>query len=235
MSNDPQQNQTCLLEVIACTVEDAIEATRGGANRLEIISRLDLGGITPPIDLVREIKAKVSLPPRVMLRESKGYGVSGEAEIEKLCATARELNEIGVDGVVLGFLREDKIDFELTKRVLANAPNLKATFHHAFENAADKFFAIEKLKKLTQIDRILAHGGEGVWAEKISRLGDYESAAQPEIKILAGGGIDLQVISMIRAKTLVREFHVGRAARDNVGVNSSQVSLLVEAITENYD
>ncbi len=53
MSNDPRKNQTCLLEVIACTVEDAVEGMRGGANRLEIISRFDVGGLTPPLDICR--------------------------------------------------------------------------------------------------------------------------------------------------------------------------------------
>jgi copper homeostasis protein len=233
MRDDSKKNQTCLLEVIACTVEDAVEAMRGGANRLEIISRFDVGGLTPPIDLVREIKAKISLPLRVMLRESEGYGGLGEAEIEKLSASARELNEIGIDGVVLGFLRDDgEIDFELTKRVLGNAPKLKATFHHAFEDAADKFAAIEKLKKLGQIDRILAHGGQGSWAEKISRLGDYATAAEPGIKILAGGGIDIQVISMIRAGTSITEFHVGRAARMEDAVDASQVAVLAATLKE---
>ncbi len=232
MNSYSQQNQIYLLEVIACTVEDAIEAMRGGANRLEIISRFDLGGLTPPLDLVREIKAKVSLHLRVMLRESEGYRVSGEAEIEKLCAAARELDEIGVEGVALGFLRAGGgIDFELAKRVLDNAPNLKATFHHAFEDAADKIAAIEKLKTLAQIDRILAHGGQGDWAEKISRLEDYASATEPEIKILAGGGVDTQIISMIRAKTRITEFHVGRGARENGTVQSGRVAMLVEALT----
>lgn len=233
MSDDSQQNQTCLLEVIACTVEDAVEAMRGGANRLEIISRFDVGGFTPSLELVREIKAKVSLPLRVMLRESEGYGVAGEAEIEKLCAAARELDEIGVDGVVLGFLRgDDEIDFELTGRVLAHAPNLKATFHHAFEDVAGKLAAIEKLKKMAQIDRILAHGGKGVWAEKISCLADYASVARPEIEILAGGGVDLPIISIIRAKTPITEFHVGRAARIDGKVERSQVAMLATALTE---
>ena len=235
MSSDPPKNQAYLLEVIACTVEDAIEAERGGANRLEIISRFDVGGLTPPIDLVMEIKAKISLPLRVMLRESEGYGVSGEAELEKLSVAVRQLNEIGVDGIVLGFLRGDEIDLELTERVLDNAPNLKATFHHAFEDTADKFAAIEKLKELPQIDRILAHGGRGIWAEKISRLGEYAMAAQPEIKILAGGGIDSQVISMICDKTSITEFHVGRAARREHSVDALQVSTLMAALKESYD
>ena len=337
MNNHARQNQACLLEVIACTVEDAIEAERGGADRLEVISRFDVGGLTPSPGLVREIKAKVSIPLRVMLRENEGYGVAGKMEIENLCAAAREFNKIGVDGVVLGFLRDEtEIDLELTGKILACAPDLKATFHHAFEDAADKFSAIEKLKNLLQIDRILAHGGQGmwvekifrlgeyataaqpeierlcaaahefnqfgvdgvvlgflrdaaeidleltgkilacapdlkatfhhafedaadkfsaierlknlpqidrvlahggrdIWAEKILRLGEYATAAQPEIEILVGGGVDLQIISMIREKTSVTEFHVGRAARIDGKVESRQVALLAGALTENYD
>lgn len=236
MNNHARQNQSCLLEVIACTVEDAIEAEWGGADRLEVISRFDVGGLTPAADLVREIKEKVSIPLRVMLRENEGYEIAGEKEFEKLCAAAREFNEIGVDGVVLGFLRDGaEIDLELTGKILACAPDLKATFHHAFEDAADKFSAIEKLKNLPQIDRILAHGGQDIWAEKIFRLGEYATAAQPEIEILAGGGVDLQIISMLREKTSVTEFHVGRAARFDGKVESWQVALLAAALAENYD
>src|SRR5688500_9823679 len=99
-----------ILEVIACTVEDAIKAEQGGANRLEIISRFETGGLTPAPDLVREIKANVSLPLRVMLRESEGYDVKNETEIRRLCLTAREFEKIGVDGIVLGFMQDDEID-----------------------------------------------------------------------------------------------------------------------------
>lgn len=220
-----------ILEVIACTLEDAIEAEKGGANRLEVISRFEEGGFTASPDLVREIKAKVSLPLRVMLRESEGYKVTGEDEIEKLCRAARELNEIGVDGIVLGFLLGDEIDFELTQRILAFAPDLKATFHHAFEETRDKFSAIEKLKNLARIDRILAHGGNESWTEKFSRLEDYRSAAQPEIKILAGGGVDAAAIRLLREKTSVREFHTGSAARFRGKVDKSQVRRLVRALS----
>ncbi|MDQ4122055.1 MAG: copper homeostasis protein CutC [Acidobacteriota bacterium] len=225
-----------LLEVIACTVEDALEAERGGADRLEIISRFDLGGLTPALELVREIKAKVSLPLRVMVRESEGYVVSGETEIKRLCAAAYAFKEIGVDGIVLGFLRRGEIDFELTQRILACAPTLKATFHHAFEDAADKFAVIAKLKALPQIDRILSHGGlTKNWAEKYSVLESYARAAQPEIEILAGGGVDREAINLLRKNTSVREFHTGSAARNGGQVDKSRVEELVRTLRGNYD
>jgi copper homeostasis protein len=204
---------TPILEVIACSVADAVEAEKGGASRLEIIRDFERGGLTPPLELVRNILAAVSVPVRVMLRESHGYTVGGEGEIERLCKSAHELSALKIDGMVLGFLRDGEIDVDLTQRVLAFAPGLNATFHHAFEETTDRFASIEKLKRIAQVDRILASGGSDDGSQKIARLSSYERAARPEINILAGGGLTAEAIRAVRAATGIREFHVGRAAR----------------------
>ncbi|CAN5798283.1 copper homeostasis protein [soil metagenome] len=228
-----------VVEVIACSVSDAIEAQRGGAGRLEIIRDFHRGGLTPPLELVQDILEAVTLPVRVMLREGDSYEVVGEAEREKLCAAARRLsglNEAGVDGLVLGFMCKGEIDVQLTERVLSCAQNLKATFHHAFEEAEDAFTAILVLKRLKQVNRILTSGGNGEWSEKIERLSRFEEKVGPEIEVLAGGGIDQQSIRMICQATGIREFHVGRAARgpDSAAgvVRSERVKALVETAQE---
>src|SRR5258708_14698970 len=94
-----------ILEVIACSVADAAEAERGGAGRLEIVRALNVGGLTPPVSMVRDIFAAVSIPVRVMVRENAGFEAGGEAEIEALCRSAREFAELGVDSLGLWFLR----------------------------------------------------------------------------------------------------------------------------------
>jgi copper homeostasis protein len=203
-----------VLEVIACSVADAVEAERGGAGRLEVVSNFAAGGLTPPLGLVSEILAAVSIPARVMLRESAGYTVTDAAEMDRLCASARDLARLPVDGLVLGFLSGREVDVDLTRLILSCAPNLKATFHHAFEETADPLGTTLRLKGFGgQVDRILTAGGGGDWPQKIARLASYERAARPEITILAGGGLDAGVIKSIRAATSVREFHVGRAVR----------------------
>src|SRR5688572_6208879 len=203
-----------VLEVIACSVADAVEAERGGAGRLEIIRDFDRGGLTPPLELVHNILEAVTLPVRVMLRESESYEVVSEAEIEKLCAAAREFSRLGVDGVVLGFLHKGEIEVALTERVLSCAPDLSATFHHAFEETGDPFAAIRVLKGMKQVDRILTSGGNGEWSEKIERLSRYHDEGGPEIEILAGGGIDQEAMRSICRATGISDFHVGRAARE---------------------
>ena len=213
------------LEVIVCSVEDAVEAEAGGAHRLEMVSRLDVGGLTPTVELVRQIKAEVSLPLRVMVRENVGF--EGGDDVGALCETAVVMNEIGVDGLVLGFLRNGELDEQTLSKVLSSAPRLNATFHHAFEAAADKQRLIQALKKFPQIDRILAHGGQGDWSEKIERLISYQSIAMPAIRILVGGGLDPSVIKSIRGRSDLNEFHVGSAAREDGQVRRTRVAELV--------
>ena len=219
-----------ILEVIACSVTAAIEAQKGGASRLEVVRDLERGGLTPEIKLVRAIKEAVDLPLRVMVRESDGYGTAGEHEIERLCEAAQQFAELGVDGLVLGFVKDDTIDLELTARVLTSAPGTKATFHHAFEDVVDQLQAIRELKSLSQVDRILSHGGSGSLEERRARLDAYAYAAAPKITIVAGGRIDLDAIALLKRTTTICEFHVGRAARKGFQVAGDVQADLVRAL-----
>lgn len=221
-----------LLEVIACSVADAIEAEKGGAGRLEIVRDLKRGGLTPSFELVQEIVQAVDLPVRVMLRESDGYETSGEDEVERLCVAAKRFASLQVDGFVLGFLKNGEVDTDLTQRVLACAPYTRATFHHAFEDARDKLRALSAIKQLPQVDRVLSHGGTDELESRVRRLGQYEKVAVPELMILAGGGIDVDALIKIARETRIREFHVGRAARAEFDVEGAVQASLVHDLVE---
>ncbi len=220
-----------LLEVIACSVTDAIEAEKGGADRLEIVRDLKRGGLTPPYELVEEIKQAVDLPVRVMLRESDGYQTSSD-ELERLCAAAERFASLQVDGFVLGFLKDSEVDVELTQRVLACASHVRATFHHAFEDTRDRLRALSEIKRLPQVDRVLSHGGMDDLESRVQRLGTYAEAAAPELMILAGGGINDEAILKIGSATRIQEFHVGRAAREHFQVEANVQAALVSSLVE---
>lgn len=227
---------TPILEVIACSLTDAIEAEQGGAGRLEIVSELKHGGLTPSFDLVAEIKQRVAIPLRVMLRESEGFGMACKSESDRLCAAAKRFASLEVDGFVLGFLRDGEVDVALTQRVLAHAPYTRATFHHAFEAARDKSSALSAIKQLPQVDRVLSHGGTDGLDLRVQRLKQYAMMGAPELIILAGGGINDDAISQISCETNIREFHVGRGARSQFqvegGVQASLVKALVNTLNQ---
>jgi copper homeostasis protein len=181
---------------------------------------------------VQGILDAVTLPVRVMLRENESYEATSEADVHKLCSVARNLAGLPVDGVVLGFLSKGEVNIRISERILACAPNLKATFHHAFEDASDQLKAIRMLKQIGQVDRILTSGGSGEWPEKVEQLARYADAARPEIEILAGGGMDQETIEMISRATSIREFHIGRAVREPATASGRVRSDLVRALVE---
>ena len=98
------------LEVIVTSVQDAIEAARGGAHRLEVVRDLHRDGLTPPIALVQQIRREVALPLRVMVRENDGFVCASDDERRTLVDAAIAFNALGVDGIVVGWTRGDAID-----------------------------------------------------------------------------------------------------------------------------
>jgi copper homeostasis protein len=202
-----------LLEVIVQTVADAVEAAKGGADRLEVVRDIAVGGLTPRLALVREIAAETALPLRVMVRENKGYATDAR-ELIALRATAAEFAAIGVDGLVVGFADPEGISLADVAGVLEATPATRATFHRAFDCLVDPLAAIDDLHDLAQIDRILTSGGDGALDVRCGRLAAFADRAGERFGIIAGGGVTEALIERIARSGCVREVHVGRAARD---------------------
>lgn len=212
-SNPTKLGRGPLLEVVVSSVSDSVAAEEGGAHRLELVSAIEEGGLTPDLGLVRAVRAVVRIPFRVMVRDNTGFGVRDEAEARHLYAFAQELARLGVNGLVLGFIQEGKVDLALLFRILSAAPLLNATFHRAFDEAAHSSEALVALKSCEQIDRILTAGGAGDLEQRARQLENWRTHARPEITVMAGGGLDAAALRYMRAHTEIREFHVGRAAR----------------------
>lgn len=221
-----------MFEVIACSVTDAVAAEQGGADRLELIADFAVGGLTPPFALVREVISAVKIPVRVMLREAENFNVTDEAEKQRLCEAAKKLAALPIAGIVCGFLCGEAIDQALLTSVLAVAPQLKFTFHRAFEELSNPILALSQLKQYPQIDYILTSGGQGSQTQKIQCLKNCELAAQPEIKILAGGGMTDEMIRVIKENTAIRDFHLGTFVREPQEFNGQVDVRRVKAMSE---
>ncbi len=205
-----------LLEVIVQSIDDARAAARGGADRLEIVRNIDCRGLTPDLDLVRAIASEVNLPLRIMIRESDGFTVSNANELATLQRALASFAELSIDGIVVGFARGRALDLDLTRTVLSVAPTIRATFHHAFDETDHPLEALAALKQIPQVDRVLTAGGQASWswAERHRRLATYVTHGAGRLTILAGGGVDADGLRGLAAAGVVREAHVGRAARE---------------------
>lgn len=201
-----------LLEVIVQSPDDARAAEAGGADRLEVVREIERDGLTPDVEVVRRIQAATRLPLRVMVRETNTFTVAGPDELRALQRAMAAFAALGVDGAVLGFARDGRIDVETTRLVLAAAPGLRATFHRAFDSLADPLPAVDTLAAIPQVDRILTSGGTGPWTARCERLRQLSDRSGGRLTILAGGGVDEEGLQALAAAGCVSEAHVGRMA-----------------------
>ena len=112
-----------LLEVCVASVEDAVAAFSGGADRLELNLGMELGGLTPSIGLLEEVKCAVKIPVVAMVRPRAGGFRYQPAELRLMLRDAELLLAAGADGIVSGALRDDgtlEDDFWLSMRRLSN-------------------------------------------------------------------------------------------------------------------
>lgn len=220
-----------LLEVIVQTVEDAREAARGGADRLEVVRDIAEGGLTPRVELVRSIAQEVALPLRVMVRSHAGYNLE-PGELEPLRHTAAQLHDLFVDGIVVGFADSGQLQLDPVEQVLGAAPGLLATFHRAFDTVADPLQAIDQIARVPHIDRVLTSGGSGPPDKRSRALAALTERANGRLIIVAGGGVDDAALATFAQTRCVTEVHVGRAARKSAlphaAVTAERVSRLRE-------
>ena len=99
--------KNCLLEVCCGSVEDVLQAEKGGADRVELNSCLFHGGLTPSIGELRMAKRISSLPVMAMVRPRQGGFCYTDVEYKTALADAEALLENGADGLVFGLLKPD--------------------------------------------------------------------------------------------------------------------------------
>ncbi|HEY7307486.1 MAG TPA: copper homeostasis protein CutC [Bryobacteraceae bacterium] len=210
-----------ILEVIVTTVEEAREAEAGGADRLELVRALCSGGLTPDLCLVRDVVRTVSVPVRVMVRETASMTIRDGAEMEALRNQASEIARLPVDGLVAGFVRRGEIDEDAMRQLLEPVPRLGVTFHRAFDEVENPLRAIEQLKGIRQVDHILTAGGQGEWPHRKVRLREWQQAASPEIAIIVAAGLCPSILEDLNGEPQSFQFHVGRAARAGHSISSA--------------
>src|SRR5260370_21404309 len=97
-----------LLEICVETLEAALAAELGGADRIELCQELSVGGITPSAELMREVRTNVDVPVFAMIRPRRGDFCYTSEEFEQMVRDITTAKDCGMNGAVLGILHADQ-------------------------------------------------------------------------------------------------------------------------------
>lgn len=196
------------LEVCIDSVESAIIAQAGGADRLEVCSNLVIGGTTPGVGQFKQIRKACDIELNVLIRPRFGDFLYTDAEFQMIAEDIRMFRDLGADGVAAGCLKADgSLDTDRMRHLREQAGPMQMTLHRASDVCRDPYQVLEEAVGLG-IDTILTSGqapdciGGKPVLEKLIR----QSAGR--IEILVGSGVNAEVIRQLMEEIHAVSFHM---------------------------
>lgn len=202
-------NKEYTLEVCANSLKSAIIAQEGGANRIELCSNIESGGITPSKGLIETVKEQVLIDLFVLIRPRGGNFVYEKSEFEIIKKDIIECGKIGCQGVVVGILTKNgEIDKDRNRELadIAKECRIEITFHRAIDRTRNILKATEEIIKLG-FDRILTSGGYPSSQQGIYNILKMCELYSDRINIMPGSSITPENIKEIAIATKAKEFH----------------------------
>ena len=200
-----------IIETCCPSLGSVKTAVSRGTSRIELCEKLEIGGVTPSMDMIEsalEIAGKT--PVNVLIRPRGGDFVYSEAEAAQMLESISLCKEIGVNGVVIGALLPDgNVDKELTLRLADAARPLHVTFHRAIDESKNYMQAIQDVISIG-IERILTSGHSGNAYEGRFMLREAVELAAGRTVIMPGCGITDDNLEEIARVTGASEFHGSR-------------------------
>jgi copper homeostasis protein len=204
-----------LLEVIATTVADARLAAQAGADRIELVTAMGEGGLTPSIGLIEAVVAAVGIPVNVIVRPHSRAFVYDADDYAVMLRDVRAVKAAGANGIVIGMLTADgEIDREGLARAIDAANGLAITFHRAFDETRDLREALDVLLGFAAVTNVLTSGGQPSVLQAETTIHELvQQAAGSHCTVLAGAGLTVDAVADFVSRTRVQAVHFGSGVR----------------------
>lgn len=199
---------TITLEVCVDNVDGLAAALGGGADRIELCSALEIGGLTPTAGLLH-VASSSPAPVVAMIRARGGDFCFNDAETRLMLAEIEAVAAAGLQGVVLGAsLADGRLDQRTLERLASRAADLglSRTLHRAIDLCPDLAQATRLAADLG-FERILTSGGARSAPAGLAGLQRCFDAAAGRIAIMPGAGIYPDNVGQLRARLPLTDVH----------------------------
>lgn len=198
-----------VLEVCVDSMESAVAAINGGADRLELCSSLIEGGLTPTPGLLIQIQNLNSrnIPIYCLLRCRPGNFIYSHEEIEVMKEDGKILRKNGANGFVFGALSENgDVNMKFCREIIKVCHPLPVTFHRAFDFCKRPTIEVEVIIDLG-FQRILTSGKQRTAQLGVKLVKKLIEQVGNRIIIMPGGGITKENLKNILENTEANEVH----------------------------
>lgn len=197
-----------ILESCVDSISQALQAQAAGAHRIELCARLDLDGLTPSPEMIREALELLSIPVKVMIRIREGDFIFSEAEIRSMEQDIRFCKEAGVREVVLGAsLPSGRLDIPTIRRLAAVAAPMTVTIHKAIDLSPDPIADMEALRPMDNITHFLSSGKQATAMKGAPLLREMISAAGDRFIVLVAGKVTHDNLAGVHKAVGAKEYH----------------------------
>ncbi len=206
------------IEICVDSVESALNAQRGGADRIELCSDLNAGGLTPSKGLIEYVISHLQIPVYVMIRPRSGNFLYTRAEFQIMKADIFAAKVAGAAGIVMGMLNSDStVDTCRMKELIEISHPLPVTFHRAFDMILNQELALEQIVEIG-CSRILTSGGKATAIEGCQKIAELNRISNERIIIMPGSGINETNLPELYQRTLCKEFHLSASSQSPIKV-----------------
>ncbi len=189
----------------------ALAVCEGVADRIELCSGLDIGGLTPSHGLMQQARAS-GLETHVLVRPQIGDFAFDAVTLEMAVEDIKHTKALGLHGVVIGATAKGALDQDALHKMLQAADGLTKTLHRAFDVVDDQFATLDTAIAMG-FDRILTSGGATTAFAGRAQLAKLQDHANGRIEIMAGSGVNSANVAEIARDTGLTSFHASCTAK----------------------
>lgn len=221
-----------LVECCANSLQSAINGESGGANRIELCSNLEVGGLTPLHQDIIEAKKILTSALHVLIRPRAGDFVYSTYEMQQIIDDILFCKKAGCEGVVVGALNADgSVNKKQCEQMVEAANGMHITFHRAFDEGNNLKENLEDAISCG-CDTLLTAGQSENVNDGISNLQKLITLANNRISILAGSGVNATNVQKFH-KIGIRHFHLSgneKSASGKLETSSKNIRAVVEKL-----